>query len=518
MNPPRDIPGYYYGEMAFRQSMISEVTNNSLPDKEKKKYFKVLPSGAGPATSAYSSRDVKKRRYDDAIAEAARVDLIRQKDRIRRSSYLEDPLFASTILREFGEPRLDVSQISAANLVQQGEVEINGSQGVAPSLFTAIPRPDLGPSIVDFFIASTSEDVTRRLNTDYHNRQTKHGSEATCFTTPFSYDPVRVSVSHAHGDGAITSMCANASSQLYATTWLSSRPGRGIRIAHTLGYQDGQPQLPDFLVGPGAERGEVDIFSSIAAPSHSNNLLFAFGTNKGIMVTDTNLDTAFINPRTDPQASDKNAIKDVFALEFLSNNHPIILSGGRSGILNITDLRLPQNGQEANRILHPTTITNIKQIDSHRLLMAGLDSKMCQYDLRFRRLITQGHQSDKSKTKAIRNVRPTSPIVEYADYQSQAVIGVGLDIDVEMGLIATWQGSDSGNDCMQLFSLHGGNKLKSRIGLRCNESNSHGIIKSVQFVREDSAKMKSLWFMGSKLYRFTWAPEEDEWYRRDGQG
>ena len=82
--------------------------------------------------------------------------------------------------------------------------------------------------------------------------------------------------------------------------------------------------------------------------------------------------------------SGENHPKDIFSLEFLDDNPSILLSGGRPGILNITDLRVPVFGRNADIITHPSSITHIKQLDAHHILVAGLNSSLRQYDLRFR--------------------------------------------------------------------------------------------------------------------------------------
>ena len=72
--------------------------------------------------------------------------------------------------------------------------------------------------------------------------------------------------------------------------------------------------------------------------------------------------------------------RDVFTLEFLAGFPGVIMSGGRSKILNITDLRVPDFGNQADVIKHPSSITHIKQLDPHRILVAGLESSLCQYE------------------------------------------------------------------------------------------------------------------------------------------
>ncbi len=111
----------------------------------------------------------------------------------------------------------------------------------------------------------------------------------------------------------------------------------------------------------------------------------------------------------------QNYPKDIFALEFLSDNPSVLLSGGRPGLLHVTDLRVPTFGYGNSDIIsHPSSITHIKQLDAHRILVAGLDSHMCQYDLRYRKEETFDPSSTHySGSKNPRNNTSTRSILIY---------------------------------------------------------------------------------------------------------
>lgn len=136
--------------------------------------------------------------------------------------------------------------------------------------------------------------------------------------------------------------------------------------------------------------------------------------------------------------------RDVFAIEFLSEVPSVLMSGGRSGILNVTDLRVPDFGSQADVIKHQSSITHIKQLDTHRIIVAGLESTLCQYDLRFRK-----------------GPKRTQSVLQYPDYQNTASVRIGFDVDVESGIVAAAQEHDISHPPIQLFSLHGGHLLQS---------------------------------------------------------
>lgn len=271
-------------------------------------------------------------------------------------------------------------------------------------------------------------------------------------------------------------------------------------------------------MGPGVTRGmDVDIYTSAAAPPNSP-LLFAFGTSHGFFtVSKRDTDTSWISPAPTPSP---NNPKDIFALEFLSDNPSILLSGTRKGTLNITDLRIPKFGADSDVINHPSSITHIKQLDMHRILVAGLDSTMCQYDLRFRKMDTPTPtpapvwRSRKTYT-SYRNPKPTRSILIYPDYHNNASIQLGLDIDLEAGILAAAQEWNEQHSKVQLFSLHGGHKLKSPISkgeTLDTGDDGGGNIKCVKWARDIAGRGKSLW-VGVKpdIQRFGWA----DWEERD---
>jgi hypothetical protein len=208
--------------------------------------------------------------------------------------------------------------------------------------------------------------------------------------------------------------------------------------------------------------------------------------------------------------------KDIFSLEFLHDNPSILLSGGRPGILNITDLRVPVFGRNADIITHPSSITHVKQLDAHRILVSGLGSSLCQYDLRFRKNTTRSSAWPQpfSKHSSQRNRYPTRYILAYPDYCNEATVQLGLDIDIESGIVAAAQEQDEHHCPVQLFSLHGGHKLCSRYLSKRSYVEDVANVKCLRFARDIEGRMKSL-YVGQPpdIQRFAWAePEEADLY------
>ena len=115
-----ELAGMYYGIFFFWRASSLQTSTNVSADQEKGKYFKIQATGAAPATSAYSSADVKRRKLMDGRTQAVKKEALRQKGRIRRS--ILDPLTGGILRREYGKggQGLDGPQIFAKGLVSQG--------------------------------------------------------------------------------------------------------------------------------------------------------------------------------------------------------------------------------------------------------------------------------------------------------------------------------------------------------------------------------------------------------------
>jgi hypothetical protein len=198
---------------------------------------------------------------------------------------------------------------------------------------------------------------------------------------------------------------------------------------------------------------QADIFTSTSAPPESP-LAFAFGSSSGILVLDKEPGRlSWVNSDLFPR---HKSPRDVFALEFLADNHNILLSGCRKGILNITDLRVPT--RNSNIINHPSTINHIRQLDKNQIIVAGLNSSLCQYDLRFLGETTNFASSPRMPNKSFHNRTITYPILQYPDFHNDSSIHMGFDVDLQTGTVAAAQEEDEFNPPLRLFSLHGGHE------------------------------------------------------------
>lgn len=180
-------------------------------------------------------------------------------------------------------------------------------------------------------------------------------------------------------------------------------------------------------------------------------------------------------------------------------------------MLNITDLRLPKYGPQADTIMHRSSITHVKSIDESRILVAGLNSSLCQYDLRFRKCpstFSQENSHHWGRGKGRKKRAPTLPCLDYPGYRNEAQIGIGFDVDLEVGIIAAAQDYDSR---INLFSLHGGHILNSRPAQskipdnRYIDSTICKGTRCLKFVQDTPNNPKSIWVADqNNLARWAW--------------
>lgn len=197
---------------------------------------------------------------------------------------------------------------------------------------------------------------------------------------------------------------------------------------------------------------------------------------------------------------------DIFALEFLPKNPFVLLSGERNSTLNLTDLRAPTYSlmRSTNNLIHPSSISHIKSLNQHQIVVAGLNSTLCLYDLRYRKEKPRPRTRKPITTK---NDMYTVPILDFPHYHNEASLLIGFDIDIEAGVVAACQEQEFGSyPPVQLFSLKSGHTLPGPRGRGKREWEPAW--RTAAFVQDTRSNFKSLYLGGDKLYRYAWC---DKW-------
>lgn len=214
-------------------------------------------------------------------------------------------------------------------------------------------------------------------------------------------------------------------------------------------------------------RDEWLVHQSTPAPA-SSDLLCVIGTNAGILRVRSNETMAWISsaPATattfSPSSANdpgKNAPQEVFDQDFQHGNHNVLLAGGRQPRLWMTDLRMPE--VQWSSVPHASSIAHLRSVNEHQVLVAGLQSSMCVYDMRFfgrqnPNLAATGSGGGAGGNRGPkRTANGSKPILTFDGYKNEAHVHTGWDVSTELGLVAA--AHDDGT--VKLFSLRSGRML-----------------------------------------------------------
>jgi WD40 repeat protein len=203
----------------------------------------------------------------------------------------------------------------------------------------------------------------------------------------------------------------------------------------------------------------------------------------------------------------------VLAVECLAQHPSVVLGGTRDGYIRFFDVRERAQPRlsDIRTLRHPSAVTKIKQVADYVIAVAGLNSTLCNYDLRFSKQRALGrawpnwHWPD-AKGPEIEEYEVSNPVLLYPEHRNMAHIELGFDIDVEAGILAAAQRDPYRT--VSIFSLKTGNLLKSlhfkdtQAVSSCDKAD----VKALKFVPDRGREhMKSLWVTkGTRIIRFAW--------------
>lgn len=210
---------------------------------------------------------------------------------------------------------------------------------------------------------------------------------------------------------------------------------------------------PKLVAHPIRIRTESSLWCSSPCPE-GDKALFAIGTSDGLYTLEGlgSFWTLFRKPFANDVSNGKTNFHRradsshalVTSVEWLSST--VIAAGLKDSTVFLHDLR---SGGTATRLQHPHAITKIRNLDSYRIVVAGINS-LQMYDIRY---APNGLQH---------NPRPnhprhtsTRPYLSFFDYSPEVI--PDFDISPELGLLA----SASDERKVQLFSLRTGEQVSS---------------------------------------------------------
>ncbi|ORY64057.1 uncharacterized protein BCR38DRAFT_205761 [Pseudomassariella vexata] len=462
MSAKMDIPGYYY-------------------DPEKKRYFKVENSKTAPAASTWSTDKVKRRKLEDEEAAAALQRMKLNKDRIRRSQVLQEPLVGGFLAREFGSVEVDVRPSAfARELLEKGSMPLADSRWCSTGnvkhlcvtsedthsgLGVAFATLDELSLISAYIPRDNNGRVHRQLLANYsvpHSPQFAPYQELVVnqiSDVKYHKPSGKVFVLSRQPDAAISFWDFNPvetdgpDGRLPSPRWLLgwSGTGHGVFMNHRLSGPSGTNNYQSNTVHPSPE---------------SATSLCIIGSNRGILHWPKERSITWLAPTVSQGRfnSSPKAFGDIFALDFKQGDSNILFSGGRPGKLFIGDTR--SSFQEWQCLNHGYAISHIRSLDHHNVLVAGLNNTMVTYDTR---MMKDDPPSSLYKPQTVR------PVLRFHEYKNSAHINTGLDFNKESGLVAA--AHDDGK--VALYSVKTGHRLSSP-DIAQIQSN-RGPIQAIQF-------------------------------------
>ncbi|KAI0124553.1 hypothetical protein F4776DRAFT_630198 [Hypoxylon sp. NC0597] len=481
----REIPGYYY-------------------DAERRRYFRVESSQTAPSNAAWSSEKVKKRKLEDKAAAAELRWESLNKNRITRSEALNVPLMGGFLAREYGQHIHDLRDLRTASFAQgiiaKGIRPLNQYIRAATNIkHMAIVSKHPEHPVCTAYIDVTNELVWSipipRDETGSYDRRTFYGG---CSDTPLGclcpqpeeWMDQTSDIKYSKKAGLVLVSSRDPDTQgallsTFAPTRLTCRT-----------YMQNNGRIQEY--------GDVDnrkytCNTICLAPSTSNQICL-IGTNMGVAHFNSNSQMKlYTSPTWGSKSFVPNSFRDVFAIDYHASNPDIMFFGGRPGALFIGDLR--QEVDRWNSVKLKNSISHIKTVSEHQVIVAGLRNTLSVFDLRYCDL-SQVRGEDNPKVE-----RTAKPVVIMPSYKNAARFDVGLDYDPDSGVIAA--AHDDGK--VALYSVRSGNRLPSRDV--DNIYSKYGPIHQLRFEAFDGDDTPTL-FVGERnhigIYSFGVDDPDDE--------
>lgn len=511
-----EIPGYYY-------------------DEEKKRFFKIEKSQTAPSKSVWSNDKVKKRKIEDQKTQKAAARTAQNRNRVKRSPALGNSLSASLLAHEHhglhNRAHEDMgSALVAANMNYKGVILFNDmrwgrSQHISSmsvvgkdeyaDLGFAFVSPD-GSSVASSYIPRDAHgQVHRQLLTNYSvpgNRIAPYHEGMLDQVSAIKYHRGRniLLIAQAAPDDEA---CIRARGvKTFPEPSVDSKTPRvrlGERSYETRvhGSSLARPSNPN------SNSTVQDYYevNAIATGPDSSTAVCAVGSNKGILQWNgssmlplgDSLD--WLAPSNANSKHDRAAFKDIMAVEFCQGHENLVFGGGRPGRCFLGDSRAKERHWQS--FYHGSSITHIKSINEHHVLVSGLRDTMRIYDTRMVKKFTKPataseYYRHESKPKC------GLAMIEFPGYQNDAHIKIGLDVELEDGVVAA-----AHNDgAIALYSLKSGHKLRSPdIDKARVNVEARGPVKALQFEKMANDSHSSLFVgVGPTLMVFSYGGEDEE--------
>lgn len=214
----------------------------------------------------------------------------------------------------------------------------------------------------------------------------------------------------------------------------------GLRIFKPSVQATPEPMVPAWSLGV-LEQTEtsstwqpLEFLPTAIAPCLPGNptTLCAFGSERGLLEYIADAGVAWVSPESVSRRGKYNPYRDLFAVAYQEGNPNVLLAGGRPQTCFVFDKRSGTHEPGPMAFHHAGSITHIRSLSEHHVLVSGIRNTMCIYDLR---KSAQSHTDYKHSTPEDRS-RLGTPVLRFPQYRNSAHLFHGLDVDVETGIVA----------------------------------------------------------------------------------
>lgn len=243
-------------------------------------------------------------------------------------------------------------------------------------------------------------------------------------------------------------------------------------------------------------------------PDGSQDIICAAGTNRGILqwkgehCMTVSGSPQWAAPILSSRLPVDTTFRDIFAVEYQRGHENLILGGGRPGRCFVVDTRT--RDQNCLSFRHGSSITHIRSLNEHHVLISGTQDTLQIYDTRMikanAQIVSKWGNSRRPKKMADRS------LVSFFEYKNSAHNKIGLDIDLDTGIVAT--AHDDGK--VALHSLKTGHRVEAP-AIDCIQANvqERGPIKALQFETMSGDIHPSLFAaVGNNLRVYSFGPAD----------
>lgn len=194
---------------------------------------------------------------------------------------------------------------------------------------------------------------------------------------------------------------------------------------------------------------------------------FAIGSSSGtILVAEDQASWSFQHrmPFHRRWSSGRDRPAEVLAVDWY--NRDVVMSGCRDGTVRLWDVRSKSlSAGTSSPLEHPSTINHVRKLNANRVVVAGIENRMCVYDLRFLR-------------KSGMDKEFTRPFVTVPGYRNRERNGLAVGFDV-LGDKLVAVGTD--DERVQVFDAGTGREVEIGTGEALGKRKLRGLARCLRF-------------------------------------